>query len=140
MSIRVIIADDHPLVRLGIRRFLKGYSDIEVIGEAENGKQALQLVENLKPDVLLLDIELPDIKGFEVARKLGLQETSTRILAVSAYSDKQYIQRMLVNGAAGYMVKDDVPGTIHRAIRYIASGKRGWLSPKANRTLGLSKS
>jgi DNA-binding NarL/FixJ family response regulator len=137
MNIRVIVADDHSLVRLGIRRFLTRYPDIEVIGEAENGKQALQLVEKLKPDVLLLDIELPDIKGFEVARELELQGSSTRILAVSAYSDKQYILGMILNGAAGYMVKEDVPDTIYQAIRSIAKGERGWLSPKASKIINV---
>jgi len=136
MSIRVVIADDHPAVRQGVRRILAKYDDVEVIGEAETGEQAIHLVENLKPDVLLLDIELPDIKGFEVSRRLREADTSTRTLALSAYSSKNYIRGMLTFGAAGYLTKDEVPERIIQAVRSIASGQDGWLSPKAAAILG----
>ena len=140
MSIRIVIVDDHPAVRMGIRRFLNRSPDIEVIGEAGNGETALQLVEELKPDMLLLDVELPDIKGFEVAKRLHQKKSPTKILAISAYSDRQYILGMLTNGAAGYLVKDDVPESIHHAIQSIARGSWGWLSPIASQTVHPSGS
>jgi two-component system, NarL family, response regulator DegU len=130
MNIRVIIADDHPAVRHGVRRILSRYEDIEVIGEAETGEQAIWLVEKFKPDVLLLDIELPDIKGFEVARRLTEAHIPTRTLALSAYSNKNYIRSMLTYGAAGYLTKEEVPYSIIQAIRSIAKGDKKWLSPR----------
>ena len=135
MSIRIVIVDDHPAVRMGIRRFLKKIPDIEVVGEAGNGTMALELVDELKPDMLLLDVELPDIKGFEVAKRLHEKKSQTKILAISAYSDRQYILGMLTNGAAGYLVKDDVPDSIHQAIQSISRGTWGWLSPIASQML-----
>ena len=125
---RVVLADDHPMVRNGIRRLLEAATDIKVVGEARNGLEALSLVQDLEPDVLLLDMEMPDLKGVEVARKLQADGTAVRILALSAYDDKQYILSMLANGAAGYLTKEEAPRILVEAIRGVARGEQGWVS------------
>ena len=130
MSIRVVIADDHPITRAGIKRFLDRAMDIDVIGEASTGEQALELVEQLIPDVLLLDMELPDLKGVTVAKRLKESGSPVHILALSTYNNKQYIFGLLSIGAAGYLTKEEVPETILDAVRGVARGEQGWVSRK----------
>jgi DNA-binding NarL/FixJ family response regulator len=127
-SIRVVLADDHPVVRTGIRNLLSKSPDIEVVGEASNGSEALQMCDDLKPDVLLLDMEMPGLKGVEVAQRLKGASTNIRILALSAYDDKQYILELLESGAAGYLTKEEAPETIIDAIRGVSQGEQGWVS------------
>ncbi len=127
-SIRVVIADDHPVMRDGIRNLLNKAIDIEVAGEAGDGVEALRLVEELDPDVLLLDMELPGLKGVEVAQRLQAAGATVRILALSAYDDQEYIRGLLASGAAGYLLKEEIPETIVEAIRGVARGERGWVS------------
>jgi DNA-binding NarL/FixJ family response regulator len=130
MSIRVVLADDHPITRAGIKRFLDKAEDIEVVGEASTGEQALVLVEELSPDVLLLDMELPDLKGVTVAKRLKEGGLPVHILALSTYNNKQYIFGLLSIGAAGYLTKEEVPETIVEAVRGVARGEQGWVSRK----------
>jgi DNA-binding NarL/FixJ family response regulator len=130
MSIHVVIADDHPITRAGIKRFLDRAVDIDVIGEASTGEQALELVEQLSPDVLLLDMELPDLKGVTVAKRLKESGSPVHILALSSYNNKQYIFGLLSIGAAGYLTKEEVPETIVDAVRGVARGEQGWVSRK----------
>src|SRR5512134_1949593 len=125
---RVVLADDHPVVRSGIRNLLEKASGIGVVGEASGGEEALRLAETLLPDVLLLDMEMPDLKGVEVAQKLREMGSPVRILALSAYDDRQYILELLANGASGYLVKEEVPETIIEAVRGVARGEQGWVS------------
>jgi DNA-binding NarL/FixJ family response regulator len=125
---RVVLADDHPVVRSGIRSLLEQAEDITVIGEASNGSEALRLVQELQPDVLLLDMEMPGISGNQVASQLLKDGSPVHILALSAHNDKQYIQELLASGAAGYLVKEEVPETIIEAVRGVARGERGWVS------------
>ncbi len=124
----VLLVDDHPVVRAGIRNLLERAPDIHVVGETGNGVDALRLVEELSPDVLLLDMELPGMNGNQVAQKLQKAGSRVRILALSAYDDKQYIQELLANGAAGYLVKEEVPETIVEAVRGVSRGEKGWVS------------
>jgi DNA-binding NarL/FixJ family response regulator len=130
MSIRVVLADDHPITRAGIKRFLDKAGDIDVVGEASNGEQALELVEKLSPDVLLLDMELPDLKGVTVAKRLKEAGLPVHILALSTYNNKQYIFGLLSIGAAGYLTKEEVPEMIVEAVRGVARGEQGWVSRK----------
>ncbi len=124
----VLLVDDHPVVRAGIRNLLERAPDILVVGEANDGEEALQMVQQLKPDVMLLDMEMPGINGNEVAQQLQKVGSPVHILALSAHDDKQYIQELLANGAAGYLVKEEVPETIVEAVRGVARGEQGWVS------------
>jgi DNA-binding NarL/FixJ family response regulator len=127
----VVLADDHESVRRGIRGLLDKAPDIVVIGEATDGKDALRRVKELEPDVLLLDIEMPGMNGIEVARKLkqnGGEEV--KILVLSAYDDQEYISEVLANGASGYIIKGEAPKWIVEAIRGVARGEKGWVSPR----------
>jgi DNA-binding NarL/FixJ family response regulator len=130
-KIRVVIADDHTIMRVGIRNILSRSSDICVVGEASNGAEAIQLVGELGPDVLILDMEMPVMDGVEVARRLQVNKSPVRILVLSAYDDRQYILEMLNMGAAGYLIKDEAPEVIVDAVQGIAGGEKGWISRKA---------
>src|SRR5215216_235066 len=127
-KIRVMLADDHPIARAGIRKFLNKASDVDVIAEADNGTEALELAKTLVPDVLLLDIEMPGIKGLEIARELRATKSPVKVLVLSSYDDKQFIFGLLGNGAAGYLTKEEVPETIVEAVRGVARGEKGWVS------------
>jgi DNA-binding NarL/FixJ family response regulator len=124
----VLLVDDHPVVRAGIRNLLEKAPDIVVVGEASNGTEALKMVNDLTPDVLLLDMEMPGLSGNEVAQQLQKAGVSIKILALSAHDDKQYIQELLANGAAGYLVKEEVPEAIVEAVRGVSRGEKGWVS------------
>jgi DNA-binding NarL/FixJ family response regulator len=126
--IRVVLADDHPVVRNGIRHLLEKVIDIEVLGEASTGGEALSLVQQVKPDILLLDMEMPDLNGREVAAKLQQMGSPVKILALSAYDDPVYIRELLESGAVGYLVKEEAPETIVEAVRGVAHGEQGWVS------------
>jgi DNA-binding NarL/FixJ family response regulator len=128
--IRVVLADDHALIRIGLRNILHKTPDIQVVGEASNGLQALALVGELQPDVLLLDMEMPGLKGIEVAKKLHEEGSTTPILALSAHEDKHFILGMLENGASGYLTKEEAPDVVVKAIRGVVNGERGWVSKR----------
>jgi DNA-binding NarL/FixJ family response regulator len=129
--LRVVLADDHPVVRSGMRALLESAPDIIVVGEAGGGEEALRLVESLLPDVLLLDMEMPDLSGVEVARRLKAAGSPVRILVLSAYDDGHYILELLAIGAAGYLTKEEAPEAIVDAVRGVARGEDGWLSRRA---------
>ena len=128
---RVVLADDHPVVRSGIRTLLEKAPDIVVVGEARGGAEALQLAHELMPDVLLLDMEMPDIGGVEVSRSLKASGSKVRVLALSAYDDEHYIVEILSSGAAGYLTEEEAIETIVEAVRGVARGEEGWLSRRA---------
>lgn len=130
-KIRVVIADDHAIMRVGIRNILSRSNEICVVGEASNGSEAIQLVHELNPDVLILDMEMPIMDGVEVARRLQSNGTPVRILVLSAYDDRQYILEMLNMGASGYLIKDEAPEVIVEAVQGVANGEKGWISRKA---------
>ncbi|MDX9992792.1 MAG: response regulator transcription factor [Anaerolineales bacterium] len=137
MTVKILLVDDHPNVRRGLRKILDQSSQIEVIGEAGDGKTALSLAEEMQPDLLLLDVEMPGMKGYEVARHLSQGGSETRILAISAYDEKNYILGMFASGAAGYLTKDEAPQQLLLAVEEIAAGRRGWISPKVALRLGV---
>jgi DNA-binding NarL/FixJ family response regulator len=124
----VLLADDHPALRLGLKVLLAQAPDMEVVGEAERGEDVLVLVEQLRPDVLVLDCEIPGMSGPEVAMSLRERGFETRVIALSAYSDDRYVRGMLEAGAVGYLLKDETPETIVAAVRAAAQGK-GYFSP-----------
>ncbi|MDQ3855113.1 MAG: response regulator transcription factor [Chloroflexota bacterium] len=127
-SIRVLLADDHPVVRGGIKALLEVAEDIAVVGEASDGAEALRLAREMQPDVLVLDMELPEMSGAEVAERLAGSAHPVRVLALSAYDRENYITETLEAGAAGYLTKDEAPGHIVEAVRGVARGQDGWVS------------
>jgi DNA-binding NarL/FixJ family response regulator len=132
---RVVLADDHDVVRQGLKRLLDRAPEIEVVGEASDGLEALQYVQELDPDVLLLDIEMPVMDGIEVARRLNESHFNVRILILSAYDDREYIRALLDIGVSGYLVKGEAPGKIVEAVRGIARGQKGWVSSQVRKKL-----
>ena len=125
-SVRVVIADDHPVVRSGIRDMLSTADGITVVGEAEDGAEALRLTRDEHPDVLLLDVEMPERSGVEVAQALQSESSPTRLLALSSYDDQEYVRGLLENGAAGYLTKENAPELIIEAVRAVARGEVRW--------------
>jgi DNA-binding NarL/FixJ family response regulator len=128
MPIRVLLVDDHPVVRSGIRVLLEKASDIQIAGEANLGEEALRMVEQISADVLLLDMELPDIPGTQVAQQVKQNHPEIKILALSAHDDSTYVRQVLELGAAGYLMKDEAPEAIVEAVRGVANGQQGWIS------------
>ncbi len=132
MTIRIVMADDHRMLREALRSLLAAERDLEIVGEAGDCKTTLELVATLRPDVLLLDIGLPDASGVEVARTLRARHAATKILVLSTHHDKRFVQEMLKAGAAGYVTKMAAGQELPRAIRAVADGKC-YLSPEIAR-------
>lgn len=127
-DIKVLIADDHPIVCSGINNLLAKAVGIKVVGEAYSGAEALEKIRSLKPDVILLDMELSDMKGVEVIKQVNEAGLPLRVLGLSSYDDREFISQLLSNGASGYLLKDEVPQQIVEAIRGVARGETGWVS------------
>lgn len=121
-KIRLALVDDHSLVRDGIRALLSVVPNVAVVGEAENGAQAIEMVEQCKPDLLLLDINLPDINGLVLTRKIRERHPSLRILVLSMHDSKEYVSESLRAGASGYVLKNSPSREIVAAIEAIATG------------------
>lgn len=127
-KIRVLLADDHPVFRTGVRTLLETDKSIEIVGETSKGARVIPLVGELKPDVLVLDMEMPDLGGVEIARQLRSAKAPVRVLALSAHDDVQYVRNLIETGAAGYLMKDENPERIIEAIKGVARGEEGWIS------------
>lgn len=121
MSIRVVIADDHRIVREGIRILLDNESGIEVIAEADNGRNAVQIASEMNPDVVVMDITMPDLNGIEATRQILINNPGIKILALSMHSDRRFIAGIIGAGALGYLLKDCSREELILAIRSVAS-------------------
>jgi len=128
MTIRVLLADDHQIIREGLRSLLTAQKDIEVVAEADNGRSALTFVEKIRPDIVLMDIAMPDINGIEATRQIKAANPDIRILALSMHSDQRFVGDMLRAGASGYLLKDCAGAELVQAIRTVYEGKV-YLSP-----------
>lgn len=126
--IRVVIADDHGIVREGIRQVLATEADLEIAGEAADGREALALVEQLVPDVVLLDITMPGMSGLDVVRALRARGSATRVLILSVHDDVAYVTECVRAGAQGYVRKDTTPADLRAAVRAVYAGD-GYFSP-----------
>jgi len=127
-KIRVLLADDHALVRQGFRLILSAQPDIEIVGEAGNGRQTVELAERLRPDVVVMDVAMPEMNGIEATRRLAALAPRTRVLALSMYKDSVYVREILRAGARGYLLKDAIDRDLLAAVRAVAAGE-GYLSP-----------
>ena len=123
MPIRVVLADDHAVVRKGVRDFLEEEPDIVVVGEAGDGRQAVELAVALRPDVIVMDIAMPELSGVEATRRIRTLAPAVRILALTAYDDEPYIFGLLDAGATGYVLKTAESREIVRAVRATAAGQ-----------------
>lgn len=132
--ISVFIVDDHAVVRDGLRLFLESQNDINVIGEAANGRQAVRLFSRLKPDVTVIDIHMPEMDGIEAARQICEKMPSARLLMLSMYADAEHIYRAFQSGASGYLLKDCAGTEVTAAVRALHQGRR-YISPKITGTL-----
>ncbi|EPR65584.1 response regulator transcription factor [Cyclobacterium qasimii] len=121
-KIKVVLADDHVVVRSGIKNLLENEGDIVVVGEASNGKEALEVVEKLKPDMLIIDIRMPEMNGLEATRELKNNGTSIKILILSMHDDEDYILQSIECGASGYLLKDTSKEEFLKAIKAIHQG------------------
>jgi len=124
----VVLADDHPIVRQGLRTLLEAEGDFAVIGEEADGLKVVELVERLRPNVLLLDVRLPGLNGLEITRQMVQRALPTRIVILSMHANETYVLEALRHGAAGYILKDATPTEMLKAIREVTAGRR-YLSP-----------
>lgn len=128
MSIRILLADDHKIVRDGLRCLLEQQEDMEVVGEAENGRTAVELARTLSPNVAILDIGMPDLNGVDAAKKMTAKAPGVKVIALSMHSDRRFVEGMFRAGAAGYLLKDCAFEELARAVRAVAGGQT-YLSP-----------
>lgn len=127
-KIRILLADDHAMVRQGFRMILAAQPDMEIVGEAGNGRETVELAEKLHPDVVVMDVAMPELNGIEATRRLAVSAPRTRVLALSMYKDSVYVREILRAGARGYLLKDAIDRDLLSAVRSVASGE-GYLSP-----------
>ncbi len=137
-QITVLLADDHMIVREGLRALLEAEGDIEVVGEAETGRQAIQLVKRLRPAVVLMDIAMPLLNGLEATRRILKAVPATRVLILSAHGDDEYIRQVVMLGAAGYLIKQTSADLLSKAVREVQKGNTFFSPSIANRLRSLS--
>lgn len=133
-KIRILLADDHELVRKGLRLLLERQPHLEVVGEAADGREAVRLAEELSPEVVILDIAMPQLNGLDAAAQILRREARTQIIFLSMHSDESYLARALNAGAKGYLLKDSAEADLLRAVETVAQG-RPFFSPAIAATL-----
>lgn len=131
-TIKVLLADDHSLVRAGIRALLQNMHNVEVVAEAHNGRDAIKLIEQHKPDVVLLDIAMPELNGLDVAARVSKEMPEVKIAILSMHADEEYVLQALRAGASGYLLKDSAPTELEFAINSVSKGET-YLSPSISK-------
>ena len=127
-KIRVLLADDHKILRQGVRLLIDSQADMEVVGEAKTGREAIEEARRLKPDVVVMDVSMPELNGIEGTRQICDEMKHTRVLALSMHKDAVYVREILRAGARGYLLKDSEDDDLVRAIRCVQRGE-AFLSP-----------
>ncbi|MBI4909054.1 MAG: response regulator transcription factor [Acidobacteria bacterium] len=125
---KILLADDHSVVRHGFRMILSAHSDMEVVGEAANGNEAVQKAQELQPDMVVMDVSMPELNGIEATRRISEVSPHIRVLALSMHRDSVYVREILRAGASGYLLKDASEHDLVAAVRSVARGE-GYLSP-----------
>lgn len=123
MMIKILLVDDHKILRDGICSIVKGSPDMEVIGEAADGKAALRLVKELSPDVVIMDISMPELNGIEATRRILADHPKIKVIALSMHHDKQFVSEIFKAGASGYLLKDCAFDELEHAVRIVMDGK-----------------
>lgn len=131
---RVLLADDHKILRQGLRTLLEQEKDIQVVGEADNGRLSVELTGELAPDVVIMDVAMPDLNGIDATRRITKADPRTRVLALSMHSDGRYVRGMLQAGARGYILKDCAAEELTHAIRTVMAGQV-YVSPGVTGTI-----
>ena len=131
---RIVIADDHFLIREGLRSILEGEDNLQVVGEAKDGMELLFLLDQLKPDLVLLDISMPNLQGIETARLVKMRHPEMNILILTMHQEREFVIAAVSAGVEGYLLKEDAPQDLLLAIQKIRHGK-GFLSPILAKTL-----
>ena len=122
-KLRVLLADDHKVVREGLKLLVNSEPDMEVVGEADNGRAAIALARELKPDVVVMDVSMPELNGLEATEKLLRLHPEIKVLTLTRHADDSYLQQLLRAGASGYVLKLSAAGELVRAIRAVVAGK-----------------
>ena len=136
MPIKLVIADDHALLRQGIKNVLSLEPDLDVIGEAADGEEAISKLESLKPDILLLDVNMPHMNGLEVTKRLKAAKSAVKIIILTIHDDESYVIEVIKSGADGYLLKDIEPGMLVKAIRLVYEGQSFIYPTLAKRLFG----
>jgi len=123
MKTRILVADDHGIVRKGLRFLLERQEDMEVVGEAADGREAVHLAEQLHPSVVVMDIAMPQLNGIDAAAQILRSSPDTRVIILSMYADEEFLVRALTTGIRGYLLKDSAENDLVRAVRAAASGR-----------------
>jgi DNA-binding NarL/FixJ family response regulator len=129
MSVRIVIADDHKLMREGLSSLLSQQADIRVVGQAINGREAVQLAESENPDVVVMDVSMPDLNGIDATRQIISRSPRTRVIALSMHSDRQFVAEMFRAGARGYLLKDSAFEDLASAISRVAKDET-YIAPR----------
>lgn len=129
MAIRILLVDDHKIMREGLRSLLEKETDFEVVAEARNGREAIELARSLKPNVVIMDVTMPELNGIEATRHIHDEFPAIKVVALTVHSDKNYLTGMLRAGTAGYLLKDCAAEELVQAVRAVADGK-GYVSPE----------
>src|SRR6185503_9051547 len=133
-KIKVLLVDDHTVVRQGLRVLLEAEQDIEIVGEADTGRQAVQMTRKLAPDVVVMDIAMPNLNGLEATRQILKEMPKAKVLVLSSYSDDEYVHQMTEAGAAGYLLKQTAATDLIKAIREARKGN-AFFSPSISKRL-----